>query len=94
MKYHVKTGFMAKQFGKRGEYSIGLDCKAIDNIQEYEITVGNSKTKYFITRSEIEDIISKYGEGNVIKFRNNKNIYILPLNEMRKEEDYGDLFDF
>lgn len=95
VQYHVKSGFMAFQFNEKGDYSIGLDCSALDGSSEYEITVGKDEhTTYFITREEIQALMNRYGRDKIVRRRGYKDMYIIPVSEMRRENDYDKLFDF
>lgn len=94
--YHVKSGFIAKQFEKP-TYCIGMKCASIDGGCVWEVTVGNNKdTKYIVERAKVKEIMEKYGRHNVVRKRPYPvgDIYVLPVEELPRENSYDDIFDF
>ena len=90
IKYNVKRGFMAYQFERGAKFSVGLECKALDRGDEYEITIGvNTRTKYYIRIDRIQEIIKDYKLENVIRVVGGKELYIIPVCEMKKVIDEG-----
>jgi hypothetical protein len=93
----VRRGFVASQFDKAGVYCIGIDRYALDSNSDatYKITIGNNKDNfYFLDRSEVEKLIRIHGEDKIVRKRGLKDIYVIPVHEMRMETTYDDLFDF
>ena len=81
--YKVNKGFMAFQFDPgKPVYSVGIEANAIKKAGVYHCVVGKSEQKYDITYDDVLSLIGKYGEDKIIRKRNGKNVYIVPLREV------------
>ena len=89
--YKVEKGFMAFQFDEgKPVYSIGIEKNAITTHGIYKCVIGKEKREVTVTLDDIDRLIEKYGRHRIIRKRNNKPIYIIPLRDIedksKKEE--------
>ena len=83
--YKVKRGFMAFQFDPgQPVYSVGIEANAIKTAGEYHCIVGKSEQEFDITYDDILALMVKYGEDKVIRKMKGKNVYIVPLRDVKK----------
>jgi hypothetical protein len=86
MKYKVKTGFMAHQFGVRPLYCIGIECNALKNAWEYECQIGKDEHTYTINYDEALTIANERGADNVMRKMGNKTVFIIPVEDMKSNK--------
>jgi hypothetical protein len=82
MKYKVKKGFMAYQFGTQPKYCIGIEVNALKNAWDYECTIGQEEKEYLIDYDKALDIANKYGSDEVIRKIGGKSVFIIPVEDM------------
>lgn len=94
--YHVRSGFMSFKYDQKfPKYCIGLLKVVVDTGTEYVVTVGKKDdTKYFFNLDDARELVEKYGEEKAIMERNGRMLYVVPVEEMRRENSYDKLFDF
>lgn len=84
--YRVNSGFMAFQFnGGKPTWCIGIECNALAQAGEYHCIVGKGKTTCDVTLDTVNKLIDKYGLNNILRKQHGKNIYVIPVHEVKNK---------
>jgi hypothetical protein len=94
--YHVRAGFMSFKYDQKfPKYCIGLLKVLVDTGTEYVVTIGNrDHSTYYFNLDDALQLVEKYGVEKAVMDRNGRMLYVVPVEEMRRTNDYDSLFDF
>lgn len=79
MRYKVKKGFIAYQFGEP-TYCIGIERQALKKYGTYDCVIGKEEKKIRVSYDDALELINKYGQDKILR----KNIFVIPVRDFDK----------